>query len=233
MNITMPDHGIEAVDTAITSRRSIRRFLPRPVPVETVTRILEVASRAPSGVNAQPWRVDVATGPSLQRLTEALLFEFNEPARSASHVAEFTTYPDEWVSPFLDRRRKVGWDLYGALGIKKGDEQKMKSQVARNFKFFDAPVGLVFSIDQSLAKAAILDYGAFLQSIMVAARARGLDTCCQASVGRFHRTVKEQLDIAPGNVVLCGMSLGYADPEAPENQMVTERAPVSAFARFH
>jgi nitroreductase len=223
----------DIVDAAITSRHSVRAFLPTPVPRETIERILAVASRAPSGTNTQPWKVHVLMGAAKERLSAAIRTAYDDPAERARHTEEYAYYPTEWVSPYVDRRRKVGWDLYGLLGIGKTDKARMHEQHGRNYAFFDAPVGLIFTIDRVMQQGSWLDYGMFLQSIMVAARARGLDTCPQAAFTQFHRIIEEHLGIPPSRMVVCGMSLGRAEPDAPENHLVTEREPVSGFARFH
>jgi nitroreductase len=221
-----------AVDAAITSRRSLRAYLPTPVPQATVEQILAVAARAPSGTNTQPWKVTVLTGDAKARLSAAIQQANNDPAERAKHTEEYAYYPTEWASPYIDRRRKVGWDLYGLLGIAKTDKARMHAQHGRNYDFFDAPVGLMFTIDRVMQQGSWLDYGMFLQNVMVAARARGLDTCPQAAFTQWHRIIAAQLQLPPTEMVVCGMSLGYADPDAPENQLQTERAPVSEFARF-
>lgn len=226
-----PD-SIAAVDAAISSRRSIRAFRPDPVPRETVERILEVASRAPSGTNVQPWKVTVLTGAAKARLSARIRAAYDDPAERARHAEEYAYYPAEWVSPYIERRRKVGWDLYGLLGIAKTDKQRMHEQHGRNYAFFDAPVGLIFTIGRVLGQGSWLDYGMFLQNVMVAARARGLDTCPQAAFTQFHRIVADELALPDDEMLVCGMALGYADPEAPENALVTEREPVAGFARF-
>ncbi|MGO4278335.1 Nitroreductase [Cupriavidus sp. OV038] len=220
------------VDRAITTRRSIRAFLDTPVPRETVEDILAVASRAPSGTNTQPWRVYVLAGDAKARLCADVLAAYDDPERDTKYREEYPYYPREWVNPYLARRRKVGWDLYGLLEISREDKARMHEQHARNFRFFDAPVGLIFTIDRIMEQGSWLDYGMFLQSIMVAARARGLDTCPQAAFTQFHGVLASQLQLTENEMVVCGMSLGYADPEATANQLVTEREPVSGFARF-
>ncbi|NWG73310.1 MAG: nitroreductase [Rubrivivax sp.] len=221
-----------AVDAAITSRRSIRRFLPTPVPRETIEQILAVASRAPSGTNTQPWKVTVLTGRAKEALSERIRAIYDDPQELALHTEEYAYYPMQWVPPYIDRRRKVGWDLYGLLGITKGDKLRMHEQHGRNYAFFDAPVGVMFTIDRVLQQGSWLDYGMFLQNVMVAARARGLDTCPQAAFTQFHRVVAEFIGLGPDEMLVCGMSLGHADPTAAENTLVTERAPVSEFTRF-
>ena len=221
-----------AVDAAIATRRSVRAFLDTPVPLETVREILRVAARAPSGTNTQPWRVTVLTGRSRAELSRRVAAAFDDPVLRAAHKEEYAYYPTTWVSPYIERRRKVGWDLYGLLGIGRKDYERMHRQHARNYAFFDAPVGLIFTIDRVLEKGSWLDYGMFLQNIMVAARARGLDTCPQAAWATFHRVIEEFLQLPAGEMVVCGMSLGVADPQAIENTLVTVREPVEQFARF-
>ena len=221
-----------AVDQAITTRRSIRAYLPTPVPRQTIEEILAVASRAPSGTNTQPWKVYVLTGAARERLSARICAAHDDPAQRSQHAEEYAYYPTEWRSPYVDRRRKVGWDLYSLLGIGKTDKARMHAQHARNYNFFDAPVGLIFTIDRVMQQGSWLDYGMFLQSIMVAARARGLDTCPQAAFTQFHRLISEELQLPPDEMVVCGMALGHADPKAIENTLVTEREPVAGFARF-
>lgn len=221
-----------AVDAAITSRRSVRAFLPTPVPRETVVEILEVASRAPSGTNIQPWKVSVLTGDAKAALSRKILTAHDDPAERARHTEEYAYYPTTWQPPYIDRRRKIGWDLYSLLGIGKADKERMHAQHGRNYAFFDAPVGLIFTIDRILQQGSWLDYGMFLQNVMIAARARGLDTCPQAAFMQYHRIIAEHLSLPAGEMLVCGMSLGHADPAAVENTLVTEREPVAGFTRF-
>lgn len=229
----MNDASRQAVDAAITSRRSVRAFLPTPVPDATVREILEVASRAPSGTNTQPWKVHVLTGAARQRLSDAIRAAYDDPAERAQHSEEYDYYPREWASPYIDRRRKIGWDLYGLLEIGKTDKDKMHAQHGRNYAFFDAPVGLIFTIDRIMAQGSWLDYGMFLENIMIAARGRGLDTCPQAAFTQFHRVIRRELALGDHEMVVCGMALGVADPDAVANRLVTARAAVDEFARFH
>jgi len=221
-----------AVDAAITSRRSVRAFMPTPVPRQTVEDILQVASRAPSGTNTQPWHAWVLTGASKDELSRKILAAYDDPEEAATHREEYAYYPLEWRTPFIERRRKIGWDLYGLLKIGKADKARMHDQHGRNYSFFDAPVGLMFTIDRVMRQGSWLDYGMFLQNVMIAARGRGLDTCPQAAFTQFHRIVMEHLGAPPEHMLVCGMSLGHADPDAVENALVTEREPVSGFVRF-
>jgi len=221
-----------AIETAIATRHSIRAFLPTPVAEETIRAILDLAARAPSGTNTQPWKVYVLTGESKQALSRRLVAAYDDPAEHARHIEEYDYYPTEWRSPYIDRRRKVGWDLYGLLGIAKGDKARMHAQHARNYRFFGAPVGMMFTIDRIMRQGSWLDYGMFLQGVMVAARAHGLHTCPQAAFTPFHRIIMPHIGAAESEQLVCGMSLGHADPSAIENTLVTEREPVGGFVRF-
>ncbi len=221
-----------AVDAAITSRRSMRAFLPQPVPRVLLEELLAVAARAPSGTNTQPWQVHVLTGAALHSLSADILAAFNDPEERARHTEPYAYYPTQWQSPYIERRRKVGWDLYSLLGIGKADKLRMHEQHARNFSFFDAPVGLMFTIDRVMQQGSWLDYGMFLQNVMIAARARGLHTCPQAAFTQFHRIIARHLGVGDDKTLVCGMSLGYADPAAVENTLLTEREPLSGFVRF-
>jgi len=222
----------DAVDTAITTRRSIRAFLPDPVARDDIEQILGVAARAPSGTNTQPWQVHVLQGAAKTALSEAILAVYHDPVLNAQHTEEYPYYPRAWKSPFIDRRRKVGWDLYALLGLTRENKQGMAAQHARNFRFFDAPVGLMFTIDRTMEQGSWLDYGMFLQSIMVAARGRGLDTCPQAAFTQYHKIIADHLALPPDHMVVCGMALGWADTGKIENTLVTEREPVCGFVRF-
>ena len=232
MNQPDPLHQQQAVDQAIISRRSIRAFLPTPVPRTELESLLDVASRAPSGSNTQPWKVYVLTGAVKRQLSDAIQKAYLNPDEAATHKEEYDYYPREWVSPYVERRRKVGWDLYALLGLTRENKLGMQTQHGRNYAFFDAPVGLIFTIDRVMEQGSWLDYGMFLQNIMIAARGRGLDTCPQAAFTQFHRVIAQTLGLPDTEQLVCGMALGYADHSKIENTLVTERAPVSAFARF-
>ena len=221
-----------AVDAAITSRRSIRAFLPKPVAREEVEALLQVAARAPSGSNTQPWKVRVLTGASLKKLSDDILQAYLDPEQAGKYTEEYQYYPRKWVSPYVDRRRKVGWDLYALVGLTRDDKDGMQAQHGRNYTFFDAPVGLIFTIDRIMEQGSWLDYGMFLQNIMVAARARGLDTCPQAAFTPFHKVITKSLALPDNEQLVCGMALGYADMSKIENSLVTEREPVAGFVQF-
>jgi nitroreductase len=228
-----PDEAAQSiVDEAITSRKSVRAFLPRPVERATIEELLAVASRSPSGSNIQPWKVRVLGGEVRANLTRAIL---DTIARDGfeKYQREWNYYPVQWREPFLGRRRKIGWDMYGLLGVGKGDHEGTLQARLRNYEFFSAPVGMIFTLDEDLEIGSWLDLGIMIGAVMVAARGRGLDTCPQAAFADFHSIIRPMLDIAANEIVICGMALGYADAEAPVNALETERAAVTEFTTFH
>lgn len=225
-----------SVDTAIETRISVRAFLPTPVARETIEDLLRVAARAGSGSNTQPWKVYVLQGASRDALVDRTCEVHDaihaDPTLGDRYQPAYDYYPAEWTSPYIDRRRQNGWSLYGLLGIARGEKDAMNAQHGRNFRFFDAPVGLMFTVDRALARGALLDYGMFLQSIMVAARARGLHTCPQAAWNRFSSIVLPHIGAGDDEMLVCGMALGYADESARVNELHTPRVPVEEFARW-
>lgn len=228
----MTDSVAHIVDQVIRSRRSVRAFLSTPVPRAEIETILDVAARAPSGTNTQPWQVYVLTGARKQALSDEIVRTFYDAEAMAEHHEEYDYYPEKWIDPFLARRRKIGLDLYGLLGLKRDNPEGMKAQQARNYHYFDAPVGLVFTMDRVMGRGSLLDYGMFMENIMIAARGRGLDTCAQAAFNQFHKIIARHLGLPPEQKVICSMALGYADPDKIENTLQTERVPVSEFAHF-
>lgn len=218
-------------EEAILSRRSVRGFLPDPVPLALVRHILEVAARAPSGTNMQPWRGHVLTGAKLAELCTAVRdAHFNSPD---GHDREYKYYPDEFFEPYRGRRKTVGLGLYRLVGIEKGDTVGMRKQSGRNYLFFDAPVGMMFTIDKRLEIGSWLDYGMFLENIMIVARQYGLHSCPQAAWPTYHQVVRRVLGIPETETVVCGMALGYEDTGRVENDLRTERAVVDEFMTFH
>jgi len=217
------------VEEAITGRQSIRAFLPKPVPRALIEKIMTIAGRAPSGSNVQPWRVWVLEGAVRDELCRDLVARYD---RNDVKEREYNYYPVKWREPYLARRRACGWGLYGTLGIGREDKGKMHAQHARNFTFFDAPVGLIFSIDRDLEQGSWLDYGMFLQSIMVAARSFGLETCPQAAWLIFHDVLQQRLGIPDTQMIVCGMALGYADPTENVNTFTPDRIPASDFVTW-
>ncbi len=225
-----------AVDAAITSRMSVRAFTSEPVEKSVITHLLEVASRSPSGTNTQPWKVYVLQGASRDSLVEQVCAAHDavraDPSLAAQYVEEYDYYPQKWVSPYIDRRRENGWGLYGLLGIGKGDKDQMHAQHQRNYRFFDAPVGLMFTMDRVMGRGSLVDYGMFLQSIMVAARGHGLSTCPQAAWNGFAKIILPHIGAGPDEMLVCGMALGYADEGALVNRFHTPRVPAQDFTTW-
>lgn len=218
------------VFAAARTRRSIRAYKPDAVPREVLREIVELGRHAPSGSNIQPWRVHVLTGSALARLGGAMQRAFldDEPG----HHRDYEYYTDPIVEPYLARRRQCGWGLYGTLGIGRGDHEKSRAYRATNYNFFGAPAGLVFTIDRKLEKGSWLDYGMFLQTLMLAARARGLHTCPEASIASYPDIVRRELGLSADWVVICGMAMGYADPQAVVNTFQPPRIAVDEYAVF-
>ncbi|CAN5582524.1 nitroreductase [soil metagenome] len=225
-----------SVDAAIESRFSARAFLPREVPRSTIADILRVASRAASGTNTQPWKTYVLTGKSRDALVDKVCAAhdalYADPAQAAQYVEEYDYYPQKWVSPYIDRRRENGWSLYGLLGITKGDKEKMNAQHRRNFTFFDAPVGFMFTLDRVMGRGSLVDYGMFLEAIMVAARARGLHTCPQAAWNGFSKIILPLVQAGDNEMLVCGMSMGFADENDKVNSLHTPRVAVGEFTSW-
>ena len=236
MTLINASNAANAVDDAINSRQSMREFLPKPVPRELISHLLEVAIRAPSGTNTQPWRTYVLQGGSRDALMTKVCAAHDalraNPALAAEYREEYDYYPEKWVSPYIDRRRENGWGLYGLLGITKGDKDKMHAQHQRNYEFFDAPVGLMFTVDRVLGRGSLVDYGMFLQNIMVAARGHGLHTCPQAAWNGFASIILPHIGAGEGEMLVCGMALGYADETALVNTFRTPRVPASVFTTW-
>ncbi|MEN9879621.1 MAG: hypothetical protein RIQ55_267 [Pseudomonadota bacterium] len=222
----------QIIDRAIAARRSVRAFLDTPVDMAVVREILQVAARAPSGTNTQPWKVYVLTGEAKARLSAEIVETFMDPAKAAEHHEQYDYYPKEWIEPFIGRRRKVGFDLYGLLGLTKDDKAGMKRLHARNYQFFDAPVGLIFTVDRIMGRGSWLDYGMFMENIMISAVGHGLATCAQAAFNQFHKIIERQLNLPENDMVVCGMALGYEDKKALINTLKTSREPVEAFVQF-
>jgi len=225
-----------SVEAAITGRLSARAFVPRPVARELITHLLQVASRAPSGTNTQPWKVYVLQGASKDALVKQVCAAHDairdNPALAADYPEAYEYYPRQWVSPYIDRRRENGWSLYGLLGIGKADKDKMHLQQQRNYRFFDAPVGLMITIDKVMGGGSLLDTGMFLQNLMIAARAHGLDTCAQAAWNGFAKIILPHIGAGDNELLVCGMSLGYADPADKVNTFHTPRVAVADFTTW-
>lgn len=219
----------EAVEKAIASRRAVRAFLPDPVDPALVRRLIELAAQAPSGTNMQPWRLRVLGPRTRARLETALVAALDDPS---PREEEYRYYPATLREPYLSRRRKVGWDLYGLLGVAKGDHAGMRRQTEANLCFFGAPVALMLTVDRDLEIGSWLDLGGFIQTLLIAAQGHDLDSCPQAIFASFHGVVRRELAIPQSEVVVCGIALGKADPDAPANRLVPEREPVEGFTSW-
>jgi nitroreductase len=224
------DETARLIDWAIVSRRSIRSFLPTPVPREEIEAVLNVARYSATGVNLQPWNVHVVTGDMKARLSAAITEVDDHPADDQRFSDPYAYYPREWTSPYIGATGGR-WGLYSLLGISRSDKQRMHEQHGRNYRFFGAPVGLFFTIDRVLQEGSLLDYGMFLQSLMIAARGR--KHLPAGSIPKYHSIITEMLAIPKSQMLVCGMSLGYADDGSIENTLVTGREPVRAFTTFH
>ena len=232
----MNQEQVRYVDDAICSRHSVRAFLDTPIETQVIKDILTVASRAPSGTNTQPWKVYVVTGQKsaelIDRVCHAQIELYQKPELAAQYKETFAYYPETWISPFIDRRRENGWGLYGLLGIQKTEREKMAAQQLRNFQLFDAPVALCFTVNKIMGIGAKMDISMMIQNVMIAAKARGLDTCPQAAWNHFHAIVLDVLDAPENEDLVCTVALGYSDPNHIVNTFITPREPVENFTVF-
>jgi nitroreductase len=217
------------VSDAIKGRKSVRAFLEQPVSREQVEAILDTARWAPSGVNTQPWKVFVLTGEKKDALQQQILERFQAGEKGGM---DYQYYPEQWSEPYSTRRKECGMALYGALDIKREDKQRRMEQWVANYRAFDAPVMLFFTMDRHLETGSYMDYGMFLQSVMLAAMDHGLTTCPQAALGEYPALVRGYLGLDEDQVVVCGMALGYEDTEAPVNNYRTVREDVAGFTTF-
>lgn len=222
--------GATSIDDAIRSRHSVRSFLDRPVPRDTLEHILNVARYAPSGTNTQPWQVYVLGGEVKEALSADILADYQ--VNQEREEREYEYYPTDWYEPYLGRRRACGWGLYGSLGIERGQKDRMSAQRARNYVFFDAPVGLIFAIERRLNTGSWMDLGMFIQNVMLSARGQGLHSCPQAAFANYHSIIRRHLPVPDEEIIVCGMAIGYRNPDAPENIWRTDREPVSGFTRW-
>lgn len=222
---------ITPVDSIIASRNSVRAYKKDSVDPKLLEHILTFAARAPSGTNMQPWNVYVLTGEAKKRVTDAVCHAF-DTAEPGKYESEYKYYPEPFFEPYLSRRRKLGLDMYSILGIGKGEKEKTRLQQRRNYEYFDAPVGLLFTIHRNMPSGSFVDYGTFLENIMLSAKSHGLDTCVQAGWSDYHEVIRKVTPIKPEELLLAGMAMGYADTEAAIYGLKTEREPVSSFAQF-
>jgi nitroreductase len=206
--------------------------LPTKVTRTQIAHLLDIARWAPSGTNTQPWQVYVVAGDARDKMCAEIVAEAARTPVTDSKKREYEYYPTQWFEPYLGRRRACGWGLYGSLGITRDNKPGMARQRLRNFQFFDAPVGLIIAIDRRLNRGSWMDLGMFLQNVMVGAREMGLHTCSQAAFADFHDVIRQHVPIPDEHIVVCGMALGYRDPDAAENIWRTDRESVDAFTRW-
>lgn len=220
---------MNAIHVNLQNRRSTRRFLNTPVFAETLKAVLEMARRAPSGANLQPGFVHVLAGEPLAALSARLCTAFDA---GDAQPEEYSYFPSPMPAYLKERQRTVGYALYESLGIARRDIAGRKAQHRRNMQFFEAPVGLVITIERDMGKGCYMDLGLFIQAIFMASEAEGLASCGIGALASYHHVIRDELNIPENEVVVCGMALGYADPEAPENQFSTPRAALSEYTRF-
>jgi len=218
------------VSEALNTRKSIRAFKPDPVSRETIEKILLTAARAPSGGNLQPWKVNVLLGAAKDELVRRTKARMAENPRGGT--PEYHIYPPELTEPYATRRHRVGEQMYATMDIPREDRARRLQQFVRNWEFFGAPVGMIFSIDRQMQQGQWSDLGGFLQSIMLLAREYGLHSCAQEAWAPFHEVVRDYLKVPQEEMIFCGMALGYADETAPINSLVSERAPMAEWATF-
>ncbi len=215
---------------ALRARKSVRAFTKRPVARETVEAILADAARSPSGTNIQPWKVHVVMGAARDRL-EAEVLAYRE-ANPEDDKAEFP-HQGKRKEPYISRMRTLGKAMYGLIGIPKGDKRAGWEQWGRNYKFFDAPVGVIFTIDKELGPMSYLDLGIFIQSLMLSATTQGISSCAQGAWNQFWTPTKRVLGVPDDEYIVCGVSLGYEDTASPVNRLVSEREKLESFVTWH
>ncbi len=214
---------------ALENRKSVRAFLKKEVSREKIERILGAARYAPSGANTQPWQVAVVTGEKRLEITERMISTFRSGKRGDK---DYNYYPENWEEPYKGRRIACGQQLYSALGIGRKDRKRRMDQWMANYQAFGAPVILFFFMETSLAMGSFMDYGMFLQSIMLAAVDEGLGTCPQAALAEYTHVIKECLGYSEETLLVCGIAMGYEDTEAKVNSYRTPREEVPDFTRF-
>ncbi|MET0542503.1 MAG: nitroreductase [Variovorax sp.] len=218
------------VHEAISSRRSIRAFLPNPVPADTIRQVLAAAARAPSGGNLQPWHIDVLAGEPLDALKATMQARLDA---GAQETPAYDVYPKSLPAPWRDRRFEVGEAMYARLGIPREDKAARRRWFANNYAFFGAPMALFCSIDRLMGPPQWSDCGMYLQTVMLLLREQGLDSCPQECWAHYPDTVGRALQLPPGRMLFTGMSIGWADPSHPVNALQTTRASIEETVRFH
>ena len=217
------------VHDALAARKSVRAFLDNPLSRDVVSRVLDSARNSPSGVNTQPWQVAAVMGEKKEALQKMIEDAFD---RGEKPQMDYQYYPLKWAEPYKTRRFQCGLQLYAALEIKREEKERRREQWIANYRAFDAPVMLYFFMDPGMETGSYMDYGMFLQSVMLAAVAQGLATCPQAALGEYPKIVKDVLGYPEDSILICGMALGYEDTTAKVNSYRTTREPVDTFTKF-
>jgi nitroreductase len=218
------------VSEAIATRKSVRAFKPDPVARETVAEILKLALRAPSGGNVQPWRVYALLGEARDELVRRVAEK--RKTSPMGEPPEYHIYPPKLTEPYRTRRYRIGEAMYATMNIPREDKAARIDFFQRNWQFFGAPVGLIFTMDRQMQEGQWADLGMFMQNIMLLAREKGLHTCPQEAWATFHSVIREYLSIPENEMIFCGMGVGYADDSAPVNALQSERAPLEEIVTF-
>jgi nitroreductase len=218
------------VSQAIAYRRSVRGFTDQPVDIALIRAIVEKAARAATGGNVQPWYIDIVHGTSMTRLKAIMTAKM---ATRETEAHEYDIYPKGLTAPYEDRRREVGEMLYGAIGIPREDKLGRAMWFARNFQFFNAPVGLFCTVDRQMGPPQWGDLGMMLQNIMLLACEAGLDSCPQECWAVYPKTVRGFLGTPPERMLYTGMAIGYKDASDPANALIPLRAPTSEWLTMH
>ena len=214
------------VSDAVASRKSIRRFLDKPVSDDLLRELLEKSKRAPSGGNLQPWRVFVINGETTPKFLNYL------KTSEIKDKPEYAVYPPDLKSPYRDSRFKVGEDMYALLHIPREDKPARFAHLARNFEFFGAPAGFFCFVDRCMGPPQWSDLGMFLQTFMLLAQEAGLDTCAQEAWANRAQSVANFVDAPEELMLFCGMAIGYKDADQPVNTLVSDREPFDVWAKF-
>lgn len=221
----------DAFFTIMQQRHSVRAYLGNCAPDRAqIERLLTAARLAPSGANLQPGHFHVLTGEPLTTLSAALL---SAHERGDSQPEDYSYFPKPMPSDLKARQKAAGYALYQALGVARRDIAGRRAQFARNYRFFDAPVGIIMTLDARLGAGCYMDFGMALYGLLLAAEADGLSTCGIGALASYPHVIREELGLGPEHAVLCGMALGYKDPAAPVNQFRTAREPLATYSTFH
>ena len=228
--MTIDTNKSTSVTEALNTRITVRDFLSTPVAQDTLTHVFETARRAPSGGNLQPWNVHVMTGEPLNDFRGEVIGKL---MKGETEGDTFPPYPSPLWEPLRTWRYKLGEDMYKLLGIPKDDKPARMMQVGKNFNFFGAPVGILITGDKRLEVPQYYDIGIYLQTLMLLAREQGLHTAPQGAWRAFPDSVKKHTGHPDEQQVLVGMSMGYANPDAPVNDLIADRAELSELVKFH